>query len=569
MRFREDWLPVLRDCLDGATDWYGVESCFRSHVADDEIDDARPVVYAFGYMLVMDGSDELRARTGVFAPRIEWNNGAAFPEPLDRIPEDMLHVWEQYADGLSEHPVAASRLGDLLWVRRFSARRAEHARNAVDSYLALSMQWDSMEVVETISRALEISTEINDLDRQAAAVRRAVEAARGELVFDEWRPGIALGLLESLATLKPASRPAELNDLLAQSFERYRIEPFIAQSVSDLQAKLADPSGREQIAIEQVRRWRAEADQATGLVRYAHLQQALGIARSNGLADLANSVLADMQAMSDEDFEWKRLTSEIRIPTAEREAETSRIAEASASLEEALSRFGLDGPPSGKVEANEHRVDELARHHSLTVLMPLQLIGSYGELIFEATNLDEHRRVNIAQQEALQIRLWGLFATEKLHKIIERFGVPSRDDLIALFTTELIDVELAARFADGLSRHFAGDDDGALYVLLAQIEAAIRGITAKAGVPVIKNPHGTEPGGVITLGGLLSSLRGRMDDSWRRYLRNALVDPLGVNLRNEIAHGLHGPTTPSDVVIAVHIACHLRLLRAVTLDGTA
>jgi hypothetical protein len=49
-----------------------------------------------------------------------------------------------------------------------------------------------------------------------------------------------------------------------------------------------------------------------------------------------------------------------------------------------------------------------------------------------------------------------------------------------------------------------------------------------------------------------------MDESWRRYLANALTDPLGVNLRNVIAHGLGTPGTADDAALLIHIACRLR-----------
>jgi hypothetical protein len=73
MRFRDDYLPALRACLQQADDWFAVEQCFQPSITVDEVDDGRPVVYAFGYMLVEPSREEVRDRSGVFAPRIEWN----------------------------------------------------------------------------------------------------------------------------------------------------------------------------------------------------------------------------------------------------------------------------------------------------------------------------------------------------------------------------------------------------------------------------------------------------------------------------------------------------------------
>jgi hypothetical protein len=188
-------------------------------------------------------------------------------------------------------------------------------------------------------------------------------------------------------------------------------------------------------------------------------------------------------------------------------------------------------------------------------------MGPHGSVTAAAGSEEEHDRVDLAKHEAMQIGIWAPIGVEVLGAIKKAFGVPDRRGLTEFFTTELVDREVAARIADGVLRFFDGDDDGALHILIPQLEAAIRGAAARAGVVVIKTPRGATPGGVRALGGILADFKGRLDESWRRYLANALADPLGVNLRNQLSHGLHGPTASGDVAIAIQIACHLRLWR--------
>jgi hypothetical protein len=78
---------------------------------------------------------------------------------------------------------------------------------------------------------------------------------------------------------------------------------------------------------------------------------------------------------------------------------------------------------------------------------------------------------------------------------------------------------------------------------------------------VIREPRGERSGGVRSLGETLLSLRPVFgDESWWRYLWNALAEPLGLNLRNRLAHGL---TEGNQLTAAVllHICCFLPLLR--------
>jgi hypothetical protein len=67
---------------------------------------------------------------------------------------------------------------------------------------------------------------------------------------------------------------------------------------------------------------------------------------------------------------------------------------------------------------------------------------------------------------------------------------------------------------------------------------------------------------VRTLGVLLDQLQGLLDEGWRRYLINALVDPLGVNLRNRALHGLIDSVSEPEAVIIMHVVAFLASLRA-------
>lgn len=75
-------------------------------------------------------------------------------------------------------------------------------------------------------------------------------------------------------------------------------------------------------------------------------------------------------------------------------------------------------------------------------------------------------------------------------------------------------------------------------------------------------PIGPEPGGVHPLDHLLAALEGILDESWRRYLVNSLTEPLGVNLRNRIAHGLIGEAQAYDAALLIHVAAFLRTLES-------
>jgi len=91
MQFREEYVERLRSCLESEEDWHHVERCFREGLGDDEVEDASPIVFAFGYMLVASRREELRERVGVFGAQFEIE-GRIFPKPLAEIDEDTLDL---------------------------------------------------------------------------------------------------------------------------------------------------------------------------------------------------------------------------------------------------------------------------------------------------------------------------------------------------------------------------------------------------------------------------------------------------------------------------------------------
>ena len=121
-------------------------------------------------------------------------------------------------------------------------------------------------------------------------------------------------------------------------------------------------------------------------------------------------------------------------------------------------------------------------------------------------------------------------------------------------------VDVAERIGRALLLYWEDQPDEAAHVLIPRLEAAIREMSRQAGLAIIREPRGRAPGGVRPLGDLMSALTGRLEESWRRYLANLLVDPVGTNLRNRISHALLHRVTKEQASVLLHAACFLRLL---------
>jgi hypothetical protein len=145
-------------------------------------------------------------------------------------------------------------------------------------------------------------------------------------------------------------------------------------------------------------------------------------------------------------------------------------------------------------------------------------------------------------------------------RALDRIGArpdrPDREALTGFFENEFIDGEPAERIARAVELYWDGQPDESAHVLVPRLEAVLREMARQVGIPVVREPlPGREIGGAEMLGALLRELQGAFaDQGWHAYLLNLLADPLGLNLRNSIGHGLHGTVGHVDAALLVQAA---------------
>jgi hypothetical protein len=546
----------LREALADADDWLTVDIALRRSESEADRELVRPFVFAFGYMLVHDL--ERRAEDGPFAPELVTQQGQ-FPPPLHEIEQGDTDAWKAAVEQLDD-PIALSRLHDLLWERRDGDRPDLHARAAIDAYITLSDNrgWASIDRVDCVTRALELARVISDPDREAGAVDAATRLIEEDLASDDGGPGVSLTLTAALARL--ASVPDSLEALVDRADERYGEDPHNADTLADVRAQLA-PDRKEQLRRDQVQRWRTAAQARGGMVKAIFLQRALELAKTHGLSDLVEELRRELQEMKPDEFDLKTISTEIEIPTKEVRALIDAIV--ADDWESSLSRFGQYGPPGGEPAELDNRIEKLKQTAPLQFLVT-KVVVAYDErtTIFRAGDDPSHLRLARAEQRSHDARFWSLFAVQVLDTIRERHGEPDVSALTVFFTTDLIDAAIAQRFVRAIELFLAGQPDEAAHIIAPRIESVMREMARRIGIPIIREPSGAKPGHVQSLGLILDQLKPVFGQvAWHAYLENLLTDPLGLNLRNVIAHGLRDKIDRLDAALLIQAACYLRLLR--------
>jgi Domain of unknown function (DUF4209) len=178
-----------------------------------------------------------------------------------------------------------------------------------------------------------------------------------------------------------------------------------------------------------------------------------------------------------------------------------------------------------------------------------------------AVSEEEHQEVALSQEEARAIGLWSMFAVQILDRIVAKHGRPMPEELSGFFSTPLIPEETAERIARCLFLYWQDNPDESCHVIIPRIESTIRNLARDLGLVVFREPQHGKPGYIRSLGDVIWSLKGFIDESWRRYLWNLLCDPIATNLRNRISHGLLPKAEKSDAALLFHVACYLRLIK--------
>lgn len=513
--------------------------------------------HAFDYNLVVQAGDR-RDQHGPLAPLMEGDE-RTYPAVVNAAPDEHLRIWAEAHEPIEDHLVR-SRLGDLLWLRRYGDEPHLFARSAISAYRALAADgsWHPVVQADCLQRALQLSKELNDRDVIAETFDQALQALAAAVNKPEVMPGEVINLLDVLiASPEP---PAELDDLLARAVDRLGDDPWLLQSLVDMQiARTSDPEERKEALTRVVGRWRDVAAKALGITRVVFLNTALQVAQAGGLAELADEVRGDLQEITNEDLDLKEISATVEIETEKVEAWLESFLEG-GDWRGWLVRFGAHIPITARTDSTLEAIRERMRQHPLSFLFTTVALGP-GDVPLKFLETDEDKFLHEAtNDEVMRILVWANFAVDVLKRINDRSS-PSKDELTEFFTTDLIPEEVAERFAAAFEHYRNGLFDESALVALPRIELIIRRGASLLRLPTYREPVGARPGRFIGLGDLLRLVTGRFGGEDRRqYLLTLLADPMGMNLRNLVLHGLSPIAAQPEAALCLHAAVSLALL---------
>ncbi len=502
-----------------------------------------------------------------FAPMMsaKKKDGTDFFSPdVKELDASTAAHWEERARSCP-NPVMRARYSDLVWdlKRAITVQKADpaYARTAIDSYLrAADRKLYPIEVVgiQWLGRALDLSLSINDEDRTKRVVEFMFEFY--DRVAQPQFVGTWLFLFDYLYGEKFIN-PEQESRIIANLEAMLSKTSDTASSETGVHATL-DPWGAEAAAERLARHYHRRSDKANvdrvikaygGAFRYlagqadpmmamAWLQPVIERYEQEGLkAEAEQLQLMSAEKGKNIGDELKQISVKVDIKPEEIEKLVDQLIGAD-DLGTAFGRIAGYFIP----KANDARklLEQLRADAPLLSIIPISIIASDGHTTAKIASLDEDPDGRLHKQLAETVGFYQPFLAHTLAKLRERYAPTTEKVLDFLCQSPLFAESRTGLLRDGLLAYEQGDFVKAIHVLVPRVEDTLRNFLGHMGRPTLKTVRG-QPG-IMDAKNMNDVLR---DDQMRtvltenlwRYLEVVYVDKRGMNLRNDLAHGLLAP----------------------------
>ncbi len=373
-------------------------------------------------------------------------------------------------------------------------------------------------------------------------------------------PGITIPLIESIFDF--ANLNSQVDRMISAARQRYQ-DPHIEDQLINWQVKRTkDPTRKQDYARERVRVWLDAAVNAAPLVRVMYLETAARYVDDVNDFELKQDVRRLLQNAGKEDLGLKTNVSTVSFSQDEVDRYIAQFVEP-PDWQGALELFSRHPPPTGDYEENTRLAREIDAAAPLQATISRVRVGGDGLPRWHPITEEDREDARLARIEEFQATLRGSLLAQVLRRIGEHYSRPDRDALIEYFSARpTLAPGTAEQLGTAVDLFWKGEEDAALYIAVWLIEPLLRSLLLQSNKGIYSVQRHQRPGQYPGLGFLLSELRELgFNVSWYRYLWTVFASPVGLNLRNEIAHGFPSQLGTSPAALAIHASCFLTTVR--------
>ena len=490
--------------------------------------------------------------SGTKADGSTWHS----PDINDAAPEVIDH-WAARAKAIV-HPVLKARYADLVWdLSRIISKTspdADMARIAIDAYLISirnNLRTSIHGKFDTAVRALNLAIMTDDTARIDAARSTLLTLHRQVLVAGDGLWWIAF---DRLIEEKRAGMTDEEKDELIAGLEGVvarcsdtsdpkAFEPHFTENAAKRLIQYYNRTGKHidarRLHSIVARSFEHFASLGDAMLAASVLQTASNAFHSAGLKDDARRVRVVMEQKIAQSHELlKPISVERTITREDMERFLSEIVvpDAGTTLVRIASEF------LNRTTALEEQLKRLSEEAPLMATLTHSIMAA-DHVPAKVGSMDDDLHGRLIQHAAQTIALADIFLDAALERAKERHTLtPDHFVGFAARTGLFEDISL---LLEGVTAWYEEDWVKAIHVLVPQIELGLRGIVAALSKPITRS-HPKVPGVsvAIGMGDILYSeeIAAALGEDLTLHFKSIYADPRGFNLRNDLAHGLLGPS---------------------------
>jgi len=515
---------------------------------------------------------EKRRKDGVwntyFEPGISWkqkDGPDVYSPDLKQLNVDTVSYWEARAKTCT-HAMMRARYADLVWdLKRPITNQSpnvEYAQLAIDSYLtAADTKLYEMDVmgIQWLERALDLARSINDAARTQRVVDflfefydRIVEAKSagtwlfpfdnlyGEKITTPAQDARIIDQLEGMLT-KMADATQSADGVY------HNLDPWNAEAAGQRLAKhyqrLKDTTNVQRVITLYGKAFAHMARQAAPLMAPAWLEPVIESYEQAGLkqeAEELESIIREKEKDIPATLKTVSVSVEIKKDDVDKLIEHLI---GSGDPKTSLLRIAEYFIPN--VDDTRKLLERLRTDAPFQSLIPITIIERDGSTTAKVGSADDDPDGRLNMQLGQTLSFYQPYLEHALAAVHERYGLTADAIVDFLCGSPLFADSQVSLLREGITAYESKDFVKAIHVIVPQIEYILRNFMARLGLPTRKRVRGH--GGVTDAKGMNNVLedprvREVLTENLWRYLTLVYVERRGgMNLRNDLAHGLLRP----------------------------
>jgi hypothetical protein len=496
------------------------------------------------------------------------------------ITADIVRYWKARAYQVT-NPVLRARFAGLAWeyAEKIVGERKEIqlAQARIDAVVLIAqkkLQSEPVEVLRKLAQSLTLALSIRDMSRsqivRETIIGYAVAAEESAKLYS-WRT--AYDLIVNRKKL-PFDEETEkriirnLEDLLeiasGAGHPSGKVNPWGAQQVAERLARfyyrLEKHQDTQRVLAKVESAFDRQAVDAAPMLAHAWMRQVLELYDQFNCNDDASRVRIKIRllgpAMHERLIHQENITT---IQLSQLDAYADRVL--TVDPDESIMRFVTCH--IFRRQQTEAQLREIFRTSVAMHLATLEIQDRKGRVIATLSSLESEMDGYVSYQTKHNIIELSPWLNYVVKQMIQRFGLTADIAMSWIVRSPIFDPDQHPLVRQGIDAYFSGNHVVSMHLLVPQVEDAIRQIAALGGGDIYRQNRN---GGMDlrTMDDLLRDpvVIAALKEDAAEYFRILYTDGRGVNLRNDLCHGMipakyFGPTLSDRVFHSVVLLCKI------------